>query len=79
FAMYNGTGQTVLFAAPSYRFNSPSFLSTYVPTTTAAVGPTDTGTTAPIPATTALGYLAEAAATNVQPNGNDLNAAGWVK
>jgi len=63
---FAGTGSSgTLFARPTLRGGTPSFLSTYVPTTTAAVGPTDTGTTAPIPATTLLGYLAEAAGTQL--------------
>jgi hypothetical protein len=78
-AAYVGTGQSFLAWGAQLRVGTPSYLNTYVRTSGAAVGPTDTGATAPIPATTLLGYLSENAATNLQANGNDFNAAGWTK
>jgi hypothetical protein len=78
-AAYVGTGQSFLAWGAQLRLGTPSYLNTYVRTSGAAVSSTDTGATAPIPATTLLGYLSENAATNLQANGNDFNAAGWTR
>jgi hypothetical protein len=73
FATYNGTGQTVYMSSPSFRPNSIAISDAYVPTTTAAVGPIDTGTYAPIPAATNLGYLCEEAENEHRAQQHD----GW--
>ena len=77
---YAGTGQiTSYICAPSCRKVSAAILSTYVPTQSVSVGPTDTGTTALIPNTTLKKFVREAAVTQLCPQPTAYSNVAWAK